>query len=110
MRSFREFTGPLPPPLRLPVARRLAFDRDLVIAEGQNAEQEGAAKPAEDGAHGHEGEEHQHAAIAFKIRGLEQFGPGQAKPNPERGPAKCAQHQAKKANNKIFMGEMFDSQ
>ncbi|HEY2445225.1 MAG TPA: hypothetical protein VGI20_05740 [Rhizomicrobium sp.] len=47
MRRFREFTGDLPAPLRLPVPRRLAFDGDLVVAEREKAEQEGPAESAE---------------------------------------------------------------
>ena len=78
MRSFGGISGRLPPPWRLPAPDRLALDGDRVVAQGQKPEQEGAARPAEDGAQGHEGEEHQHAAIAFKVSGLKDFHPGKA--------------------------------
>ena len=50
----------------LRAAHRLAFDGDFGVSDRDHAEQQGAADTADRGAQGHEGEEHQHAAIAFK--------------------------------------------
>jgi hypothetical protein len=54
----------------------LAFDGDLGIAEGNQAESQRAAQPADGSAQRHEGEEHQHAVISFETHGFKQFEPG----------------------------------
>jgi hypothetical protein len=74
--------------LRVP---RRPFDGDLGVPHGQNAEDDGAEEAPQNGASGHEAEEHQHAAMAFKIRGFKDFDLGQASADAERGTAKGTQ-------------------
>ena len=94
-RSFRRL--PVPP------ARRLPFDGDFGVADRDHPEQQRAAEPADRGPQRHEGKEHQHAAIAFKIGGFEDFDPGQPGADPERGAAQRPQNQTEQASNAIFM-------
>src|ERR1700744_1000264 len=91
MRRSREFTERLPSILRVMATRGLAFDRDLAVAEGQDTEPEGAAESPDHGPERHEGEEHQHAAGAFEISGLEDFHPGEPGAYPERRPPESAE-------------------
>ena len=56
------------------------------------------------GAERHEGEEHQHAAIAFKIRGVEDFDPDKAGADAERGAAERAQQQTQQHKQRNFHG------
>ena len=71
----------------------IALDRDLVIAECKHAEQQRAAECADHGARRHEGEEHQHAAIALEACGLEELDPGEPGADAERSSAQRAQKQ-----------------
>ena len=81
--------------LSLPAPWRSArpLDGNFGITPGQHAEGNGADEGAQNGAQRHEGEEHQHAAMAFKIRGFKDFHPGQAGADAERGAAQNAKQQ-----------------
>src|ERR1700744_3452935 len=81
------------PALAVGPMHRLAFDGDLIIARGHHAEQQRAADSAERRPEWHEGKEHQHAAIAFEIAGVEDLDPGQPGADTKRGAAQRAQHQ-----------------
>ena len=74
-------------------ARGLPLEGDFGIADRDHAEQQRAAEPADRRTQRHEGKEHQHAAIAFKAAGLEDFDPGKPGADAERGTAQRAQHQ-----------------
>src|SRR5215510_10965000 len=78
---------------RLPRRFGRPFEGDFSVPRRQHAEGDGAGQPAKNGAARHEAEEHQHAAIAFKIRGFKDFDPGKAGAYAERGAAENAQNQ-----------------
>jgi hypothetical protein len=90
--------------LPLAPAHRLAFDGDFGVADRDHAEQERAAEPADRGAERHEGEEHQHPAIAFKAGGLEQLEPGEPAPMPSAAPPSAPSIRPNNTSNAIFMG------
>ena len=69
-------------------------DGDVGVPPGQEAKGDGACNPAQNGAARHEAEEHQHAAIPFKVRGFEQFDPGEPGPDPQCRAAQRTQEKA----------------
>ena len=75
------------------LADRLAFPGYCSVANREPAGQQRANEAADQGAQRHEGEEHQHAAIAFKTRGFKDFDPGKTGADAERSTAQHAQHQ-----------------
>ncbi|MBU6457865.1 MAG: hypothetical protein KGQ48_10020, partial [Bradyrhizobium sp.] len=85
-------------------AHRFVFDGDFGVAQGHHCEKQRAGEPADHGTKWHEGEEHQHAAIAFKIAGLEDFDPGEACPDAEGGTAQRAQHQTQQCKQRDLHG------
>src|ERR1700722_7713165 len=94
---------------QLPVglAGRLAVNGDFGVAESNHAEQQGAAEAAERSSERHEGEEHQHSAIAFKAAGVEDFDPGQPGADAKRRTAERAQHQTEDGKQRDFHGRVF---
>ena len=78
----------------------LAFDGDLGVAQGDQAEGQRAAQSADCGTERHEGEEHQHAVMTFKTRGFEDFDPGQPGADPERRTSQRPQRQTKQSQQR----------
>src|SRR6266576_3108724 len=102
--AFLHCTNAVESPSTVAPPARLLLEGDFGVADRDHAEGECAAEPADHGAQRHEGEEHQHAAIAFKVRGLEDFDPGKSGADAERGPAERAQHQTQQHKQRDFHG------
>lgn len=82
---------------------RLAFHRDFGVAQGHHCEKQRAGEPADHGAKRHEGKEHQHAAIAFKIAGFEDFDPAESCTDAKRGAAQRAEDHTQQRKQRDFM-------
>src|SRR6478735_476203 len=89
--------------LTVMTARRHPFVGDFGVANRDHAEQQGAADGADRGAERHEGEEHQHAAIAFKTRGFKDSRPGPTGPFPSAAPPSAPNARPSKASSAIFI-------
>src|ERR1700719_539516 len=80
----------------------LPSDGDFIVASCDDTEQQRATEPADRGANGHEGEEYQHAAIAFKACVFDDVAPGESGPDAKRAAAERAQHQTEQGEQGDF--------
>jgi len=86
--------------LMVMAAHRLALDGDFGVANGNDAKQQGAPDTADRGPQRHEGEEHQHPAIAFKTRGFEDFHPGETGSDAQCRASQRPQRQTKQSQQR----------
>ena len=86
----------------IPVPMLDMLDAEFVWAGSGDAEQDGAGDAAEQGANGHEGEKHQHGAVAFEIAGLEQFDPRNPGTEAERAAAEKSEDETQQDQQDDF--------